>query len=85
MASWYQATWLGGYIPAGGLFAVLQRAPLEYEVVAQSGSHRKLRSAKGYPDIKFSWHDQQEIPPGLVRRYLTVKVGLPEDEARRII
>jgi hypothetical protein len=25
VASWYQATWLGGYIPAGGLFAALQR------------------------------------------------------------
>jgi hypothetical protein len=25
MASWYQATWLGGYIPAGDLFAALQR------------------------------------------------------------
>jgi len=62
------------------LLAVLRRSPLEYEVVRQSGSHRRLRSPH-HPALSFSFHDQQEIPPGLVRKILCQDVGLSEHEA----
>jgi hypothetical protein len=32
-----------------------------------------------------SFHDNQEIPPGLVRRILVQQVGLTDDEARGLL
>lgn len=67
------------------LLALLQREPLGYEIVRQRGSHRKLRSRNGHPDIGFSFHGPITLPGGLVRKILVGDVGLSEDEARRLI
>jgi predicted RNA binding protein YcfA (HicA-like mRNA interferase family) len=63
------------------LLRVLKRAPLNYRVVHQTGSHRKLESASGYPPIAFSFHDGVTVPSGLVRRILVSRVGLTEADA----
>lgn len=67
------------------LLAVLRREPLAYEVLRQRGSHRRLRSRNGHPDIGFSFHDGTTIPPGLVKKVLVGDVGLSEDEARKLL
>lgn len=67
------------------LLAVLQREPLGYEIVRQRGSHRRLRSRNGLPDLAFSYHAGASIPPGAVRKVLVADVGLSEDEARRLV
>jgi predicted RNA binding protein YcfA (HicA-like mRNA interferase family) len=72
-------------LKAKQLLAVLAREPLAYEVARQKGSHRKLRSRNGYPDLTFSWHDRATIPPGLVRRTLVDRVGLNEDQALSLL
>jgi predicted RNA binding protein YcfA (HicA-like mRNA interferase family) len=64
--------------------AVLQRKPLNYRVVSQTGSHRHLES-DDYPPLDFAWHDNQTLPGGLVRRILTKRVGLTEQEARQLL
>ena len=68
-------------LQAPRFLAVLQRAPLNYRVVAQEGSHRTLESESGYPKIGFSWHDRVTISGSKVRRELMTKVGLSEQEA----
>jgi len=65
--------------------ALLQREPLGYEIARQRGSHRKLRSRNGFPDIGFSFHASATVPPGLVRKVLVGEVGLSEDEARSLL
>ena len=67
-------------LKAQQLLRVLQRKPLGYRIVAQSGSHRKLES-DGWPDINFAWHDKATVPPGAVRRLLVTKIGMTEEEA----
>lgn len=67
------------------LLRVLKRKPLRYQVVEQTGSHRKLESAEGYPAINFAFHDKDEVPPGLVRQILVQRVGLSEQEALELI
>ncbi len=67
------------------LLAILRREPLGYEILRQKGSHRRLRSRNGYPDLGFSFHDGTSIPPGLVKKVLVGDVGLSEDEARNLI
>jgi predicted RNase H-like HicB family nuclease len=59
------------------LLAVLTRPPLRYSVVRQVGSHRRLKSAAGYPPLTFAWHDGATIaeedavsgPPRVVMEY----------------
>ena len=63
------------------LLDVLARPPLRYRVVRQTGSHRRLRSADGYPPLTFAWHDRADIPPGVVRTVLVRQVGLSVQEA----
>jgi predicted RNA binding protein YcfA (HicA-like mRNA interferase family) len=65
---------------ARALLAVLTRAPLNYRIVRQNGSHRHL-VAEGRGRILFSAHDRKTIPPGLVRKYLVNDAGLSVDEA----
>lgn len=72
-------------VKAQQLLAILCREPLAYEIVRQRGSHRRLRSRRGYPDLGFSYHDGATIPPGVVRKVLVMDVGLREDEARRLV
>lgn len=71
------------------LFRILTRAPLSYSVERpkgrkKKGSHRKL-VATGRPDLRMAFHDQQELPGGLVREILVEQVGLSEEQAMRLV
>jgi predicted RNA binding protein YcfA (HicA-like mRNA interferase family) len=66
------------------LLAVLERQPLGYEVVRQSGSHRRIRSPDR-PPLTFAFHDSATIPASLVRKILIKDVGLDEAEARKLL
>jgi predicted RNA binding protein YcfA (HicA-like mRNA interferase family) len=66
------------------LLAVLERKPLSYRVVRQSGSHRRME-APGRPSLTFAFHDKATIPSGLVRKVLTKDAGLAEDEALKLL
>lgn len=70
---------------AARLLRVLQREPLEYEIVRRKGSHRLLRSPNGYPDLRFSFHDRVELGPAIIRKILVNDVGLTEDEAAELL
>jgi predicted RNA binding protein YcfA (HicA-like mRNA interferase family) len=65
---------------------LLERAPLSYmgPSTGSGSSHTKLVSTSGYPDLLFSFHDNADIAPGLVRKILVKDVGLTEDEALRL-
>jgi predicted RNA binding protein YcfA (HicA-like mRNA interferase family) len=63
------------------LFAILKRKPLYYKVAHRTGSHRKMTSSQGYPDIEFAFHDKMTIPGRMVRKILVIDVGLSEQEA----
>jgi predicted RNA binding protein YcfA (HicA-like mRNA interferase family) len=67
------------------LLAVLARPPLRYHVVRQSGSHRRLKSAAGYPPLTFAWHDGATVAPVAVRKLLVEMVGLSVEEALRCL
>jgi predicted RNA binding protein YcfA (HicA-like mRNA interferase family) len=69
---------------ARDLLAVLMREPLSYEIARQRGSHRRLR-APGRPPLTFAFHDRATVAPGLVRKVLCRDVGLPEDEALKLL
>jgi predicted RNA binding protein YcfA (HicA-like mRNA interferase family) len=71
-------------IKAKRLLAVLERKPLNYRVVRQAGSHRRLRSPD-YPSLTFAFHDRATIPPSGVRKTLVDEVGLSEVEARKLL
>lgn len=64
--------------------AVLERQPLGYEVVRQSGSHRRMQSSD-HPPLTFAFHDGATIPAGLVRKILVKDVGLDEEEAWKLL
>jgi predicted RNA binding protein YcfA (HicA-like mRNA interferase family) len=66
------------------LLRVLTRRPLNYTAVRQAGSHRRLESPD-YPPLTFSFHDNADLPPGLVRKILTRDVGLAEEEALKLL
>lgn len=66
------------------LLAILERKPLGYRVVRRSGSHRRME-APGWPPFTFAFHDKATIPASLVRTILTKKIGLAEDEARKLL
>jgi len=67
------------------LLRILRREPLSYAIVQSSGSHRKMESPNGYPPLRFSFHDNHDIAPGLVREILVKAVGLTEIEALALI
>jgi len=67
------------------LWALLTRSPLNYSVAHRAGSHRKLVSASGYPEIGFAFHDKETIGGGVVKRMLCEQVGLTEQEALDLI
>jgi len=58
---------------------------LGYSVARQKGSHRRLKSAEGYPPLTFAFHDGQSLAPGLVRDVLVKQVGLEPDEALKLL
>ena len=66
------------------LLAVLERQPLGYRIVRQSGSHRRLESPD-FPPLTFAFHDKATIPAGLVRKILIRDVGLVEEQARKLL
>lgn len=66
------------------LLAILERKPLAYRAVRQTGSHRRLE-ARNWPPLTFAFHDNASIPSGLVRKILVRDVGLAEDEARKLL
>jgi predicted RNA binding protein YcfA (HicA-like mRNA interferase family) len=66
------------------LLAILMREPLNYRVVRQTGSHRKLASP-GRPRLNFAFHDRRTVRPHTVREVLCDQVGLEPDEARRLL
>lgn len=66
------------------LLAILE-GRLGYYVQAQRGSHKKLRSNQGYPQLTFAFHDGVEIGPILVRKILTKDVGLTLAAAAELI
>lgn len=72
-------------LKARDLLSILLRAPFEYRVVRQSGSHRRLESSRGFPPLTFSFHDGDTIPPGLVRKTLCKDIGLTEEEALKLV
>jgi predicted RNA binding protein YcfA (HicA-like mRNA interferase family) len=66
------------------LRAVLERQPLNYRAVRQTGSHRRLLSPD-YPPLVFAFHDRATVRPQVVREILLEDVGLVEDEARKLL
>lgn len=66
------------------LLGILERAPLNYRVARQAGSHRRMESDR-HPSFTFAFHDKATIRPGLVRKILIKDVGLAEDEARKLL
>jgi predicted RNA binding protein YcfA (HicA-like mRNA interferase family) len=66
------------------LLTVLARPPLNYRVVRQKGSHRRLESSSGYPPLTFAWHDGVTIAPGAIRKLLVEKIGLSTKDALRL-
>jgi predicted RNA binding protein YcfA (HicA-like mRNA interferase family) len=66
------------------LLRVLMSAPLNYEEVRRSGSHRRLKSA-GRPSLTWAYHDGRTLSPVEVRRVLIEQVGLAESEALALL
>ena len=83
LAPWAQVTRFAS-MKARRLRAVLERRPLGYRVVRQTGSHRRLE-APGRPPITFGFHDKATISGGLVREILVNRIGLAEAEARKLL
>ena len=73
-------------LKAGALLRILCREPLNYSVVSKrgKGSHRILK-ASGRQDIIFGFHDGTTIPPGIVRKILTINAGLSLEEALALV
>jgi hypothetical protein len=59
-------------------------APLNYEEVRRSGSHRRLK-ADGRPTLTWAYHDGRTLSPVEVRRVLVNQIGLAEDEALKLL
>ncbi|MBS1888937.1 MAG: type II toxin-antitoxin system HicA family toxin [Actinobacteria bacterium] len=67
------------------LLAVLERQPLGYEVVRQSGSHRRMQSPD-HPPLIFAFHNGATIPAGLVRKILSSRtLDLMRGEPRKLL
>jgi predicted RNA binding protein YcfA (HicA-like mRNA interferase family) len=71
-------------LKAKRLLTILMAKPLEYRIVRQSGSHRRMES-EGRPSLTFAFHDGATIPGGMVRKILVQQVGLDEREARDLL
>lgn len=63
---------------------ILERQPLSYEVVRETGSHRRMEAA-GRPPLVLAFHSADDVPPGLVRKILVKDVGLSEAEALALL
>jgi predicted RNA binding protein YcfA (HicA-like mRNA interferase family) len=67
------------------MLAILERKPLEYREKRRKGSHRRMATDNGYPEIGFWAHDKDTLKGSVVREILVSQVGLSEDEARKLI
>jgi predicted RNA binding protein YcfA (HicA-like mRNA interferase family) len=67
------------------MLALLEREPLGYEEKRRKGSHRRLHSRNGYPEIAFWAHDKDTLKGSVVKEILVKQVGLSEDEARDLL
>jgi hypothetical protein len=69
------------------MMAVLSRRPLKYRRPkgGKGGSHTKLKSEAGYPDIPWWAHDKEQLRPSVVKAILVESVGLSEAEARKLV
>jgi predicted RNA binding protein YcfA (HicA-like mRNA interferase family) len=63
---------------------ILTRAPLSYSLTRQNGSHKTLK-ADGRPTLHLAFHDNAELPGGLIEKILTKDVGLSDDEVRGLL
>jgi hypothetical protein len=72
-------------LKARKLLALLMRRPLNYRIISTMGSHRKLVSASGYPDIGFSFHERVTVSASRVRDILVNDIGLTEQEALNLL
>lgn len=66
------------------LLRVLTRPPLNYDVVRQKGSHRSLR-VTGRAPLTFHYAEADDVPGGLVRKFLVEQAGLDEQEALDLV
>jgi len=66
------------------LLRVLERRPLSYRVIRQTGSHRRLQSPS-YPPLTYAFHAGETIAGGVVRKILVRDVGLSEAKARELL
>ncbi len=71
-------------LKAKRLLWVLMSKPLNYTIVRQAGSHRRLHAA-GRPPLTWAYHDGRTLSPREVRRVLVHHIGLAEDEALRLL
>ena len=74
-------------LKARQLRRVLERKPFEYGAASSGsgGSHNVLTSPNDYPTLLWSFHDNQTLAPGLVRKILVKDVGLSVDRALSVI
>jgi predicted RNA binding protein YcfA (HicA-like mRNA interferase family) len=88
----HQRPWVY-HLPSVGTFGavkwrrlrrILEGEPLGYRVTRPTGSHRTME-ARGRPTLHLSFHDNQELPGGLVRKILLGDVGLTEAEALKLL
>ncbi len=69
---------------ASELLRLLKRQPLSYRVERQKGSHIKLVS-DSRPPLLFAFHQNQNLPPGMVRTILKDQVGLSDEEIELVL
>jgi predicted RNA binding protein YcfA (HicA-like mRNA interferase family) len=71
-------------VKAKDLMKILEREPLNYRIVRQKGSHRRMRSP-GRPTITFAFHDKRSLSPSEVRAVLVKDIGLADDDALALL
>ena len=71
-------------LKARELERVLLRAPLNYSVARQTGSHRRSVAA-GRPSLTFSYLGCSTMVPGVVRKIVVKDVGLTEEQALKLL
>jgi predicted RNA binding protein YcfA (HicA-like mRNA interferase family) len=64
--------------------ALLFREPLNYYIVSQRGSHRKLKS-KSYPTIQYSFHNSRELSGIEIKKILITVIGLSLEQGLELI
>ena len=69
--------------------AILFREPLNYYIVSQRGSHRKLKS-KSYPtiqycSIQYCFHNSREVSGIEIKKILITVIGLTLEQGLELI